>query len=477
MKKIISLLLAVLMLASAIPMMASATAAINFGYRIYGDGFSVFDGTEITGFASGLYNPGNIDIPKKMVGGEVLSIADNAFKDRDALYTVDSMPSTIFNIGNSAFKNCIALTKVSLSTGLTNLGESAFEGCSALKTISIPSGVTVIKANTFSGCSSLESITLPSTITEIEAGAFKGCIALKTITLPSELTSIGEEAFMNCSSLEEIVLPSSLKTIGLSAFEGCTSLQGIEIPDKVTYIEHYTFKNCPSLKTVTIPASVTDINPLAFDDSYNVEDLYYAGTSEDLIIPISGYNVKRHYLYCIPVSGEHEYYKSQIVTTPTCTTEGVKESTCKVCGYVKKDTVEKDPNRHSYGVWERIKEPTCTEKGQEYFDCNCGNYEKYTDIPALGHDYMYYVTYATCTEDGIKHYSCKRCDYTKDEKFADAKGHKDSNHDAECDICQHNFAENCGHICHKGGFWYKLCLFFWKLFKTNKECSCGMYHY
>ena len=39
---------------------------------------------------------------------------------------------------------------------------------------------------------------------------------------------------------------------------------------------------------------------------------------------------------------------------------------------------------------------------------------------------------------------------------------------------------NCNHICHKGGiskFFYKIALFFWKLFKTNKYCSCGAAHY
>ena len=38
----------------------------------------------------------------------------------------------------------------------------------------------------------------------------------------------------------------------------------------------------------------------------------------------------------------------------------------------------------------------------------------------------------------------------------------------------------CNHICHKGGisaFFYKIARFFWKLFKTNKYCSCGAAHY
>ena len=39
---------------------------------------------------------------------------------------------------------------------------------------------------------------------------------------------------------------------------------------------------------------------------------------------------------------------------------------------------------------------------------------------------------------------------------------------------------DCGHICHKAGFLgfiYKIALGFWKLFKTNKTCECGMNHW
>lgn len=41
-------------------------------------------------------------------------------------------------------------------------------------------------------------------------------------------------------------------------------------------------------------------------------------------------------------------------------------------------------------------------------------------------------------------------------------------------------SNSCSHICHKTGisaFFYKIALFFWKLFKINKECSCGIAHY
>ncbi|MCM1543764.1 MAG: leucine-rich repeat domain-containing protein [Ruminococcus sp.] len=40
--------------------------------------------------------------------------------------------------------------------------------------------------------------------------------------------------------------------------------------------------------------------------------------------------------------------------------------------------------------------------------------------------------------------------------------------------------ETCSHLCHKGGFVgfiYKLIKPFWKLFKMNETCACGVRHY
>ena len=51
--------------------------------------------------------------------------------------------------------------------------------------------------------------------------------------------------------------------------------------------------------------------------------------------------------------------------------------------------------------------------------------------------------------------------------------------DAICDLCEYNRAENCGCKCHQGGiagFFYKIVLFFQKLFGQNKVCVCGMNH-
>ncbi len=63
-------------------------------------------------------------------------------------------------------------------------------------------------------------------------------------------------------------------------------------------------------------------------------------------------------------------------------------------------------------TWESERnDPTCTENGSIIFTCSdCG--ATYTEtLTALGHDYVHYGYDATCTRDGYHRYQCRRCDH------------------------------------------------------------------
>ncbi len=73
--------------------------------------------------------------------------------------------------------------------------------------------------------------------------------------------------------------------------------------------------------------------------------------------------------------------------------------------------VERNPgipeHSHSYTVAEAVP-ATCTEGGHTTYTCSCG--DSYTEtIPALGHDYVGYVTEPTCTEGGYTTMICTHC--------------------------------------------------------------------
>ena len=109
------------------------------------------------------------------------------------------------------------LTSVSLPSTITNIGSSAFGKNTKLTTLNLADGMKYIAG--FDGCTGLVNVTLPGTIEIIDDNAFNGCTKLVT-TLPSSLKIIGSSAFRDCEAMTTPVLPASLIEIGSYAFYG-----------------------------------------------------------------------------------------------------------------------------------------------------------------------------------------------------------------------------------------------------------------
>ncbi len=150
------------------------------------------------------YTGGNtqVEIPEKLAGYNVISIADNAFLNKADIIAV-------------SFEK---------SLHLRSLGASAFAGCKALKSISIPQSVTSVSQSAFQGCTALESVTLGTGLTEIPDQMFFNCSALKSIVIPDNIRSIGYSAFGNCTSLITANISYMTAVIGDGAFSGCGKL-------------------------------------------------------------------------------------------------------------------------------------------------------------------------------------------------------------------------------------------------------------
>lgn len=92
------------------------------------------------------------------------------------------------------------------------------------------------------------------------------------------------------------------------------------------------------------------------------------------------------------------------------------------------------------------------------------------------HNYSSVVTAPTCTEKGSTTYACS-CGDTYTETI-EAKGHTFNG--SKCINCDYDKADECSCNCHKSGFMgfiWKILNFFYKLFRTNKTCACGVAHY
>ena len=182
----------------------------------------------------------------------------------------------------------------------------------------------------------------------------------------------------------------------------------------------------------------------------------------------------------------------------TCTKTGLTEGKhCSVCGTVTvaQQTVAKKAHTE---VIDKAVAATCTKtgltEGKHCSVCGTVTVAQQTVAKKAHTEVIDKAVAATCTKTGLtegKH--CSVCGtVTVAQKTVAAKGHKDANGDYKCDYgCGYEYekpadpkpsdpTENCGCNCHKGGiagFFFKIILFFQKLFKTNKVCACGVAHY
>ena len=434
-KKILSLLLAVMMLITTVPLSASAETYGDLTYEIIDGEVEITDCD--TSFAGDMVIPETIDgYPVTSIGYDafynctslenitipdsVTSIGDYAFGECYKLTSI-TIPDSVISIGEGAFRYCTSLTSITVDENnekyssdeygvffnkektvlmqypagnvrteyaipgsVTSIDNYAFYYCFSLTSITIPDSVTSIGNSAFYYCSSLTSITIPDSVTSIGYGAFSGCTSLTSITIPDGVTSIGSSAFSNCSSLTSITISNSVTSIGDWAFYNCTSLTSITIPDSVTSIDYGAFGYCSSFTSITIPDSVTSIGNDAFSGCSSLTSI----TIPDSVTSI----------------GNRAFYKCSSLTSIT-----ILNSDCEI--YDWKYTI--DENATIYGYEGSTAQAYAEAYGREFvaLDKECE------------HNYVEEITTpATCTENGAKTFTCSECGDVKTEEI-EALGH------------------------------------------------------
>ena len=130
-------------------------------------------------------------------------------------------------IGTGTFAFLYNLTSVSLPAGLEELGNSVFCGCEKLTSVTIPDGVRYAGGDLFLGCHSLKTVSLPDSLLDLGVQTFLGCTSLTKVTLPRRLNQVTSEMFYYCTALTTVTLPGGIQEISEGAFSGCTALSTV----------------------------------------------------------------------------------------------------------------------------------------------------------------------------------------------------------------------------------------------------------
>ena len=447
--KRIGVIFATIIMAMLFVVSASAATEGYYIYKVENDGATITDVDESIS--------GDVAIPSTLGGYSITSIGHGAFSGCTSLTSI-TIPDSVTSIGSSAFSGCTSLTSITIPDSVVTIGSEAFYFCNNLTNITIGKGVKTIGYRAFATESNaprsvyitdleawckidMDQSWFTSPLCNIAVGAIElptlsstlyiDGVAQSNISIPDTITEIKPLTFAFCSSIENVIIPDSVTTIGQVAFAFCSSIKNVIIPDSVTTIEDAAFGFCTNLTSITIPDSVTAIGDLAFYECSNLTDIYYNGTEEQWKeIAIGSEN---EYLVNATIHYHHNNhtYTSEITTPATHLKEGLETYTC-VCGNSYTESIPK-LEAHTYNII--TIDSSCTDRGYKIYQCYCG-YSYTENIPAKGHNL-----------DGSV---CAECSY------------------------------NCSCNCHKSGFMgfiWKITLFFNKLFKTNRECACGVAHY
>ncbi len=350
---------------------------------------------------------------------------------------------------------------------VTRINASAFRYCDELTSVTIPDSVTYIGKNAFLSCYNLASITIPASVTSIGEGAFNHCGNLTSVHI-SDLAAWcrikfaalysnplwSASLYLNGTVLTDLIIPDSVTSVGNYAFEGCISITSVTIPDSVTFIGDHAFKNC-----------------------YNLKDVWYTGSAEDRNIIGTGGKFDHatwHYNTCAKqhsYSGKCDATCNNCEWTRTATPHNYADATCtvpktcKVCGatsgsqlgHTYTNACDKTCNRSGCGH----KRPVGPHKYTSELcdkDCNvCGATRKpahlYTDSCDIDCNLCRAKRKITHTFSNNCDEYCNVCG-----EWREAQPHKYSHRcDRDCDECglirtvTHKYSNKCDNNCNYCG--------------------------
>ena len=384
MKKILSVILALIMIATTVPFVFAAERASGklssnsaLTWSLDTDGTLTISGTgAMPNYGSAYDNPWTNQyrnyIKKVVVNEGVTNVGSNSLSYLHLLTSV-SLPSTVTSIDSGAFACDTALTEITIPKNVTSVDKEAFYDCSALTQFKVDSANRYYKAVDgvlfskdgkklclYPANKAGESYTVPAGTETVEQAAFYKNTALKTLVISEGVEGIKYMAFAEASVLTTVNFSSTVTTIDSFAFANCTNLTSVTFEEGLVDIYTGAFEGDTKLADVVLPSSVKVIAYYAFDGCPTV---HYLGAESDL----NNYN---------ETGNQAIHFTVYTATVPsTCTQTGKTDGYfCEKCNKAISGfkTITIDKNAHNFDTTAKKVRPSYDENTKTWSD---GYYE------------------------------------------------------------------------------------------------------
>ncbi len=319
---------------------------------------------------------------------------------------------------------------------------------SSINTVIINEGVTKIGNSAFYDYMNLSSVSLPNSLTYIDDFAFRGCSKLKEIVLPIGVTYIGWNVFRLCYGLEDVVMSYTMEKIDSYAFGNEINIKTVHYLGTEEQWDKINFIDDGSGNEILINAERHYCEKIAGIEATCTTDgvaIWYCSTCSKAVADGG----------VIPASHTIESVEAK---APTCTEIGWDAyEYCTACDYTTYNEIPATNHKDTL-VEVEAKANTCTEIGWDAYEyCTVCDYTTYVEKAALDHDIVIDAYVAPkCEETGLtagQH--CSRCDDMTivQEVIPDLGGHINEDGNTTCDRCGETLlCEDCGRPVHEDTF-------------------------
>lgn len=177
------------------------------------------------------------------------TIGEWAMAECSALPAV-TLPAKVASLQNNAFSGNTQLASLTFPASLEGLGALSLEGCTALRSVEFKGTKSVsIGESAFKGCSSLNKVTVQNLAAWVQS---------YFATPWSNPTTLAHNLYVGTAKQTGMVtLPASTAFVGQYALSGCTDITGVTLPAATTAYSDDILRGCGG---TTITAGETALN-------------------------------------------------------------------------------------------------------------------------------------------------------------------------------------------------------------------------